>query len=254
MKLRPHDAWAKRSLDLYRLRAQIASHPDHLEAWTRLAQHYEQDGDSTGAVDAWSHVLTLAPADGKALTRVVEISLLMDRHEQAARALDLAMVHAPGDTDVLGAAVLLHTTAMPDLQRALDLAQRRVALTPESVDAQTDLAMLLMLFGQPQDATSTINTLLDHTQIPEATDRLRLHVLRLAAGLTIDDLAAELHDAYTALPPQATAIVAWALLAAHVDATQPPGRAEEVLAVFEVLQQPRSDASDARLRSILSLP
>ncbi len=254
VELRPRDAWAKRSLDLYRLRSRIAARAEDVDAWTQLAEHYELDGDRVGALEAWSRVLTLEPGGGRALSRVVELALQADRQEQAQRALDLAMVHAPDDPDVLGAAVLLYTTAAPDLARARELATKRVAVEPASFDAQADLAMLELLFGRTTQAAFTINALLDRAQSPTPEAHLRLHVLRLAAGLSLQDVGADLLDAYVAMPEGSRAEATWELLRSHVEASLPPHRSEPVLAIFGLLQQSRSAEGEASLRALLGQP
>jgi tetratricopeptide (TPR) repeat protein len=92
---RPDDPWAQRSLELYRLRAQVAAREDDVTAWAELGAHYEQDGDDAGSLEAWSRVLTLDPSDEAALERVVSLALRLDQRDRAAQALDLARVHNP---------------------------------------------------------------------------------------------------------------------------------------------------------------
>ena len=182
---------------------------------------------------------------------MVDLSIQLDRQEQATRALELALVHAPDSPDVLGVAVRIHTRVLPDLVLAQRLAEQRLQLDPDHPSAQADLAMLQLLMGQPQQALGSINALLDHAGLQPGAQLLRLHLLRMAAGISPDNVAAELLLCYRALPAGEQLSIAWPLLGGHVDATLGPERADLVFAVFEILQQPASAQGHARLASLL---
>ncbi len=249
VSLRPDDAWAVRDLDLYRLRALLAAHPDDVSAWRKLAAHRQADGDAQGALDAWSEVVTLAPTDAPAFEALVALALALDQRERASQAIDRALASAPDDPALLGLAVRLHARVLMDLPAALAAAERRATLQPTH-QARTELAMLLLVQDQGDRALEIIDELLGETRI-DPLQKLHLLVLSMAAGRDPRELGAELLAAYDAQPPGATAPVTWALLAAHVDEHQGPRRADEIFALFELLQQPRDPSRRERLRSLL---
>ncbi len=246
VELRPEDPWARRSLELYRLRAQIAAHGDDVTAWSRLGAHYEQDGDVTGALEAWNRVLTLVPGDSEALARVVGLALQANQQERAVRSVELAAVHAPDDPDVMGTAVLVATRVTMDLPKAMDLAERRVRLDPDNHDALLDLAALLLLHGYAEHAGVIVTDLRADPTV-SADHRVELQLLRLAAGEPPSEVGEDLLAAYEALPVGDEVSVPWVLLASHVDTTMNPRQADAVLAWFHVLTQPRDAAGLERL-------
>ena len=248
---RPDNHQAQRSLELFQLRAQIAANEDDVSAWSRLGAHYQEDGDKAGAMEAWSRVLTLAPGHAEALEQVVTTALTTGQQAQAMRAVELALEHAPDDPRVLGMVVLVDTQTRRDLGRAMELAQRRVALAPDSPDAKLDLGLLLLLHGQAQQAAVLLDALYA-TKGLEPARASGLQLLRLAAGEPVAFVAPDLLAAYEALPAGATLTVPWNLLTAHVDASMDTTQADAVLAVFHILTQPRDEAGLQRLQLLLA--
>ena len=251
VELRPEDRWAQRSLELFRLRAQIAAHEDDVAAWSSLGIHYEEDGERTGALDAWSRVLTLSPSDSIALERVVDLSLGLDQQERAVRAVDLALVHAPDDPRVMAMAVRVDTLTRRDLARAMELAERRVSLEPDSFAAQLDLAMLLLVQGHAKHAEVILEDLQAAPRL-DTVQQIQLQLLHLTAGEPLGAVAPALLGAYETLPVRTKLPVPWALLTAHLDATLSPADADALLAVFHILTQPRDQAGLERLRLLLT--
>ncbi|MFH1469620.1 MAG: hypothetical protein ABIO70_34865 [Pseudomonadota bacterium] len=249
LALHPDDVWAARGLALYRLRARLAEHPDDPEAWARLGAHYEQDGDTASALEAWGHALTLQPGDGAALGHVVHLCARRMLPEQAEDAVALSLVHAPEDPAVLAAAVFWLTAGAPDPMRALPLAQRWVASAPEDPEAGAALALVELLLGRAAEAIQRVNRLLDRR--PPPATLVRLHALRLVAGLAPRDVAPGLLRAYATLPAGVSVEGAWPLLTAQAQASLEPDRIAVVLPVLDLLQQPAEPAGAARLRGLL---
>jgi len=253
VQLRPEDSWAQRSLEMFRLRAQISAHEDDVEAWSKLGEHYEADGDNTGALEAWSRVLTLTPSDAQALERVVSLALAMNQHERAARAVDLALVHAPDDPTVMGMAVMVDTTVRTNLRRALATAERRAAALPDHPGAQLDLALLVLLDRDNARAVQILDDLQAAGGL-EPIQSLRVQLLRMSAGQAVQQTGPLLYDAYATLPSGTVLVVPWAPLTAHVDATMSPSEADAVLAYFHILTHPRGEAELERLRLLTGRP
>jgi tetratricopeptide (TPR) repeat protein len=248
--LRPQDAWAQRSLRLFRLRAQIAAHEDDVEAWAKLGDHYDEDGDLAGAIEAWSRVLTLAPSDARALERVVELAIRTDQREKATQAVALGLVHAPEDPRVLAMAVRVELMVRGDPARALSLSNRRLTPAPAAIPARLDHALILLLNNELTHAGVLLEELSGEPSL-DGTQRLELELLRMAAGAPVEDVAPTLLEAYRDLAPGATLTLPWPALTTYVTTTRGADEADALLAVFHILTQPRGPEPLERLELLL---
>jgi hypothetical protein len=150
---------------------------------------------------------------------------------------------------VLAAVVFWLTAGAPDPMRALPLAQRWVERASEDPEAQASLALVELLLGRGAQAVQRVNLLLDRAASPAIL--VRVHALRLVAGLSPRDIAPALVRCYALLPPGATVEGAWPLLMAQAREGLAPERQAVVLPVLEILQQPAGPTETARLRAIL---
>ncbi len=249
--LRPQDRWAARSLELFRLRAQIAAHEDDVAAWAKLGAHYEEDGDVVGALEAWSRVSTLSPTNIQALERVVDLALRSEQREQAVRAAELGLLHNPDEPRALALAVRLELMVRGDPRRALALSEHRLGLDPGSAPARLDHALILLLLEEHRHASVLLEELREEPSL-SAPQALEVQLLRLVLAEDRAPLQPALLSAYRLLDPGESLALPWPALTDHITTTRSADQADALLAIFHILTQPRGPEPLERLELLLA--
>ncbi|HEY5411700.1 MAG TPA: tetratricopeptide repeat protein [Caulobacteraceae bacterium] len=133
------------------VRALAESDPSRPRPWRRLARLYDEAGDLTGALDAWTHVSELEPNDLAAREHLAQLLLDLERPAEAALHLQLLVGSEPGKSK--GWRRLALALQQAGQAEAETQAWGHVlAAEPDDLQAHERLAHLLADAGQEAEA------------------------------------------------------------------------------------------------------
>ncbi len=163
----------QRAIDSFR--HGLDQRPIFSDGWRLLADAQDKASLYDAAAASYAQALEYRPNDVAALRGLAKMCEKLGRHDQALEALRNAVTFAPNSRQ-LRAQYLRYESAHGNLTAALDHAQTVVKIDPNDANNRRNLAMLLASAGQLDEATQTLDPLLQ-------SDTVGLETIAIAAKL-----------------------------------------------------------------------
>jgi hypothetical protein len=119
----------------------------------------------------------------------------------------------------------------------------RAGALPRDAGAATDLATALILLHRAPEAITALDPVLPRLKGASPQDAVRVHAVRLAAGVATTNLGRDLARAWAAVPPGTMVLAPWDLLRRAAARDLPVLRRAGVDRVLKVLASPRDARS-----------
>jgi protein O-GlcNAc transferase len=184
-----------------------APDPHDAAGWTRRGQRFEQEGDSTRAIEAYRRAIAL---DAGSFTARVNLGLLYERRalpDAAIAELEAALALRPDHAVALrGLGGLLRRTGQ--FEQAIALLARALAAEPHDAVARANLGLTLSATGRHDEALPQLAESVRLAPEDANTHHARLLTMHYASAVTPAEIAAA-HRAFgqmlelqhAALPP-----------------------------------------------------
>lgn len=175
----PEQLQQKQALYLELGREKLKEHPNDPRAAAELAAQYAEIGDYKNAAAAYRDAVRLEPTNPRWLEELGAVLLLMERRDEAQKALQLALTLDAESASAWRNLGIAHAAAH-QWPPAINCFERLVALAPRHSDAYRHLALALEGAGRNEDAALTASEAL--RQDPRNSQALALYV-NLMRGL-----------------------------------------------------------------------
>ncbi len=153
--------------------AAVSSDPAFAPAYEGLAVVALTSGDLAGGLELAERALVLDPARFEAAYLAGQALMVMGRTKEAEARFRRALALSPEDSDAANALAWLLAEEKRDLEYALGLAQRAVAVQPSAATLDT-LGWVLQQLGQSQAAAARFKQSLAKQESPSTRYRLAL--------------------------------------------------------------------------------